>query len=117
MTSETTHVASAADSGHGGGGGPSNGENVVADEPWGRFPNPVTVRALLVRLVTDAGEPGMTDIQASSAVAEALPTLEDPLDADIDSLVMLGVLKRRDEHTLVSTPLATEYLVGVAVSV
>lgn len=69
MKSETSKdTLTHAESGQGG-GGKRLGDVTAADEPWGRLPHPAAVREALVRIVCEAGELGVTEIQAGAAVA------------------------------------------------
>lgn len=117
--SEDAKVKTAPTPAAGGGGQAGDGPGLPPSEgnAWDRFPTPAGVRAMLVRVLSDSGEGGLTDVEAERAVAEVMPALEDPLDADIDSLLILGVLKRIDGDRLRVTPLAAEYFIGAKVSV
>lgn len=76
-------------------------------------PTPPQVRTALVEVVRSAGHAGLLDGEAERAVARRFPDLEDPLDADIESLLLLGVLKRSSGERLSATDVAERYLVGV----
>ena len=79
--------------------------------------NPASIRATLVRVIAEAGTAGVTETEAERAVSAAIPRLEDPVDADIDSLVMLGVLERGHGDRVAATHLAPTYALGVKASV
>ena len=108
----------AVSGGGGSGGAAMGGPGGTADD--GRLPggpSPAEVRAALVQAVAEAGESGLSDREAEQAVAARFTALNDPLDADIEGLMLLGVLERDDFDRLHVTTVAEHYLVGARVSI
>lgn len=115
MAAGTDQPVTATQTAAGGGGGVGAIAGGVHDDD-DRRPSPAAVRTVLVRVVALAGADGVPDDEAEREVAAAFPSLEDPVDADIDGLIALGVLTRRDDERLVATDVAEHYVIGARIA-
>ena len=98
-----------------GGGGQAGTNSGGLHDDDDRRPSAAAVRTALVRVVASSGADGVPDDQVERAVAAVFPDLEDPLDADIDGLIALGVLIRNDDERLFVTDVAEHYVIGARI--